>query len=114
MYADDVILIATNLNMLQRLLNICSKYSKAWYIKFNPHKFCIFHTGLKLYTNDQINVSLDGIRLNVVDEMLYLGLKINSKFDYNTYIIEKFKKVKQDYYSLYNFEKRPNGLQYAL
>jgi len=109
-YADDIMLIANNLAAMQKLLHICEAFSNNWYIKFNPDKCHIMQTGYKLYKNSQINLTLNNIKIKVVDEFTYLGLNINANLDYNEIFIEKYIKTEKSFYSLYNFGIKRNGL----
>lgn len=109
-YADDVLLIANNISTLQLLLNICHKFSLEWQIKFNPEKCSIMQTGHKIIDNQFIKLILNEKQINVVDEFVYLGLKINSQLNYNETFIDRFIKTEKSYFSLYKFGMKQNGL----
>jgi hypothetical protein len=75
-YADDIVLLSTGFSHLQRLLDICDEFSKNWRIRFNAKKSNIMEIGPHFFKNSTFNINNNLIPK--VDEIIYLGVKINN------------------------------------
>ncbi|KAJ2939962.1 hypothetical protein O0L34_g6668 [Tuta absoluta] len=91
-YSDDGVILVTGreLNMISRIMNDCLKAVLKWCrdrgLNLNPSK-----TKLIIFTkkrNNQLGVpvQIDNTDLEVVDEIRYLGVDIDSKLLFNTHI----------------------------
>ena len=93
---------------LQIMLDICSKYSSDWRIKFNPSKSKIITFGEPLIPNQEFKIT--NLTIEDTDKIEYLGIEINNKFDFDTPTSEKFKKVEKSIFSLSYLGLTPNGV----
>ena len=82
-YCDDIILLSTSLRQAQNMVDTCNNYGNRWNLTFNEKKSNILHTGNKIYNNNQINISLNNKKLNVVDSIKYLGLNFTDKINFD-------------------------------
>lgn len=90
MYADDVILVANDINEAQAMLNVVTEFSSTNQVKFNPDK-----THLLVFnkiTNDEDVLYLCGERIVKSNSIKYLGVMVNSNFE-NIEHIEKRRKA---------------------
>jgi hypothetical protein len=79
-YADDIVLLSPVDSHLQRLLDICDEFSKNWRIRFNAKKSNIMEIGPQFFKNS--NFFINNNLIPKVDEMIYLGVKINNKLSF--------------------------------
>ena len=99
LFADDIMLIASNKQQLQQLLDICSKWANKWKLKFSASKS-------KTLTNNTSRIpamKLQGKNIYETDtrdyNYKYLGLPITSR-GINTKVY--FKKIRQKFYITLN------------
>ena len=97
-YADDIILLSPVDSHLQRLLNICDSYSQTWRIKFNANKSCLMEFGTQFFKNSSFYIN-NTIILKV-DQISYLGIKIDKNLDFKNISVDKFKEVQKSVISL--------------
>ena len=97
-YADDILLLSPVDSHLQRLLDICDAFSKFWRIKFNAKKSNIIEFGPQFFENTTFFINKNEI--SKVDEITYLGVKINKNLNFNEKAIEKFTEVQKSIFSL--------------
>lgn len=84
-YADDILIMSNTKQGLQRQLKVIEQYGKMMGIKYNPDKtkLMIYNTKCKRSIRSQREdlwqdeVTLDGVRIQKVDTMRYLGMEIN-------------------------------------
>jgi len=107
-YADDILLISPVGRHLQIMLDICSKYSSDWLIKFNPSKSKIITFGEPTVPNQEFKIQ--NLIIEGTDKIEYLGIEINNKFDFDTPAREKFKKVEKSIFSLSYLGLTPTGV----
>ena len=107
-YADDILLISPLDSDLQFLLDICSKYSSDWRLKFNASKSNIISFGEQFCL--ERSFLLNGLPLTPSDTIEYLGVEINSNFDFDSTSINKFKKVQKSIFSLSFIGLKPYGI----
>ena len=74
LYADDIVLISLTCNGLQRLVNYCYYYGKAWDIKFNPRKSQVSTFGGNC--PQSFTIYMDDQPLCWVSKIKYLGCTI--------------------------------------
>ena len=75
-YADDTIILAESPYELQKALDAMSEYCSNWNLKVNTDKtkVVIFSKGK---TRNKPDFIYEGAKLDIVDEFIYLGVKIN-------------------------------------
>jgi hypothetical protein len=77
-YADDIVLLSTSSEGLQKAINITDEYCQRWKLKINHSKTksMVFSRG-----NQKINASfkVNGIKLENVKEFKYLGITVHKK-----------------------------------
>jgi hypothetical protein len=111
-YADDILLISPVDSQLQTLLNICSKYSNLWRIKFNASKSNIIMFGKPVFPDNKFFIN--NSQLTNTEKLKYLGIEIDSNLDFNNIAKEKFKKVNKSIFSLSYLGLTPNGIPASL
>ena len=74
MYADDMLILSYTESGMQKALDILEEYCQRWQLVVNPDK-----TKIVIFNKRQMDINVDymGIRLSVVSEYTYLGLKIH-------------------------------------
>jgi len=107
-YADDILLISPVGRHLQLMLDICSKYSKDWLIKFNPLKSNIITFGEQIISSQKFKIS--NLEIKNTDKLEYLGIEINNKLDSDQIIIDKFRKVEKSIFSISYLGLTPKGV----
>ena len=110
-YADDILLISPIDSHLQKLLDVCTEYSEKWKIKFNASKSNIINFGEPLFKSDFF---LNRTTLNETENIEYLGIKINNKFEFDKLSQEKFLNVQKSIFSLSYLGLTPKGVSPAL
>lgn len=86
-YADDIALIGTSKDGIQRLCSIAYNYSKKWRFKFNPSKCSIIVFGKDQQSNR--NVMLGKECIKIVKKDVHLGIVLSNKEEYICEDIEK-------------------------
>ena len=107
-YADDILLLSPVDSHLQRLLDICDAYSKFWRIKFNAKKSNIIEFGPQFFENTTFFINKNEI--SKVDEITYLGVKINKNLNFNENAIQKFTEVQKSVFSLSFLGLQPKSI----
>ena len=82
-YADDIAILAPSVNGLKNLIDKCAKYGVEFSVTFNPNKskILVFSNSGKTLN---INIKLNGVRLEQVNSFDYLGFNIiNKSFVYS-------------------------------
>ncbi len=110
-YADDILLISPVDSQLQKLLDVCTEYSEKWRIKFNTSKSNIITFGEPLFKS---SFSLNNKILNETENIEYIGIKINNKFEFDSLSQEKFLNVQKSIFSLSFLGLTPRGVTPAL
>jgi hypothetical protein len=115
LWADDLVLFATDAEALQRQLANLEAYCKKWKVKINPTKtkIMIFDNvrGRKSVRDSPVFV-LDDTEVQVTCEAIYLGVAINSKFEnhFKTHIDYVTKKAQKSLYRIYSLCKNVGAL----
>ena len=84
LFADDMLLISTDLVELQQLLNKLCKYSTEWGLKVNTSKtkICVFCCCFFFFQKRTLSIdftwSYNGQKLEIVDSFYYLGVQLSS------------------------------------
>src|SRR6188508_509420 len=76
-YADDLLLVSSSVDVLQKMVNLCSIEAKYLDMKFNSKKSLILRFGAH-YNKREIQVNLVSERILVVDRAKYLGVYLES------------------------------------
>ena len=77
LFADDIVLIAENPEMLQKMLDVVYKYSRKYRFKFNSGKSEIMIFGRK---KEKQKFWLGKSEVKIVESYKYLGLVIDPNF----------------------------------
>lgn len=85
MFADDIKLYrcirsAEDCHILQNDINILLDWSKHWMLSFNVSKCMVLHIGSSPYIG---NYALEGIQLELLDNLRDLGIQIDSKLKFH-------------------------------
>ena len=73
LYADDMVLLATNENDSQQVLKAMCERSKQWRLKVNAEKTKLVHFRAKRKNDKSYNFLYDGNNIERVSEYNYLG-----------------------------------------
>ena len=77
-YADDIILLSTTKEGLQKALDVTQKYCQDWRLKINHQKTkCMTFT--RGTQKEKTIFKIDGMNLENTKEYKYLGIMINKK-----------------------------------
>ena len=79
MYADDTVLFATSKEKLQKCLNGLKLYCDKWKLQINADKTKVIIFSKQKTRLDNINFSIGGSKIEIVEEFKYLGVT----FTYN-------------------------------
>ena len=107
-YADDILIICPRSKHLQNLLDMCAEYGKKWLIKFNALKSKIVEFGEQIITNNSFQ--MNGNEIPIVEEIVYLGVTLNKKLNYDSISRENFKKVQKSVFSLSFLGLKPKAI----
>ena len=88
-YADDVILLATSVYALNRILRICTSFGNEFDVKYNAAKSKFIVLGNSRWESYENKVIFDGKTLKQVDHVDFLGNTIRGDLSEKTEIIEK-------------------------
>ena len=77
LYADDIILIASDEHKLQRMLDVLDEYCKTWRPIINPHKSKIVHFHRKSCPRSTQQFHCGTKAIEIVSSYKYLGLVLN-------------------------------------
>ena len=103
-----MLLLAVSLIHMAMLLEIVEKYGLEMEIKLNGDKTQLMIVNQKrTYENDLV---LNGMNLELVDQIKYLGVYIQNKYKCNSHIDERIKKVTRALYSLNSIGINNNNL----
>ena len=93
-YADDIVLLATEPQSLQYMINSFYNYTRTWNLNINlqKSKIIVFSKGGKLAKKEKW--FLDGNKIEIVNYYKYLGLGITPKIVFNKHLKEKLEKSK--------------------
>ena len=95
MYADDMLILSYTESGMQKALDILEEYCQRWQLVVNPDK-----TKIVIFNKRQMDINVDymGIRLSVVSEYTYLGLKIHKSGSFMPAIKELQRKAQRAYF----------------
>ena len=80
-YADDIVILAPTIHALRKLILLCEKYSEEFNLKFNADKsmiMCFINERINI-DRSNINVHLNGKKLQMGDLYKHLGIEISNK-----------------------------------
>ena len=92
LFADDIVLVAENPRMLQKMLDVVYKYSRKYRFRFNQDKSNVMFFGRK---SKKQKFYLGKSQLKVVNKYKYLGLVLDQRFSWKAHlekILEKARK----------------------
>ena len=79
-YADDLALLAPTITSLKLLIKICEKFSKEFSLNFNESKSVLVGFTCNMNPNiHEINVQMNGQKIQVQNQEKYLGFNIRNK-----------------------------------
>ena len=101
-------LLGDDKNELQILLNLCEKYGYNWGINFsgNKSKFIVFGT----QRLDNTEFFLKNNKLTLDPYIKFLGTNFNYKAEFSKFILDKFKSVRNSFFSLNSCGLKPYGI----
>lgn len=91
MYADDLLLVSSSVDVLQKMVNLCAIEAKYLDMEFNSKKSLILRFGAQ-YNKRDIQVNLVSERILVVDRAKYLGVHLESARRFKLCLVEPIKK----------------------
>ena len=89
-YADDMAILAPSIKGLKKILTICYEYCVEWDVCLNAKKSKIVPFGKKVDTVQ--DVVLDGNKIEMVKEWVYLGVTLKSDSTFNCSVSDRIKK----------------------
>lgn len=94
MYADDIIILADDVDVLQKMIEQLSSYCKLWNLSINleKSKIMVFRKGGKLARNEKW--TLDGEEIDIVNSFKYLGMILTPGLTFKTHLLERIEKSK--------------------
>lgn len=86
MYADDIVILADNIKILQEMVNRLESYCELWNMEVNLNKSAImvFRKGGKLSSKERWFYK--GNEVRIVSEYVYLGVLLTPKIVFNKHI----------------------------
>lgn len=89
MYADDIVLLADDKNVLQRMINNLEVYCNTWGMEINLTKseIVIFRKGGRIGSTEKWNFKGENIR--IVNEYKYLGILLTPTMSYSKHVCAK-------------------------
>ena len=82
LYADDIILIASDGHKLQRMLDALDEYCKTWRLTINPNKSKIVHFRRKSCPRSTQQFHCGNKAIEIVSSYKYLGLVLSEFLDF--------------------------------
>ena len=107
-YADDMAILAPSLRGLESLLKICGDYCSEFDICLNAKKSKILYFGKRVSTS--YNVTLDGRKIDWVDEWIYLGVTLKSAKVFDCSAKERVKKFYRCTNSILRIDGKSNDM----
>ena len=100
MYADDIVLLSTSPNGLQKKLDILQNYCNDWCLSVNTNKtkVLIFNKAGRLI--NKYDFMLNGIKLECVNSYKYLGIHFCASGSFTVAQDELYKKALKAYFKL--------------
>jgi hypothetical protein len=106
-YADDVLLLSLTQSGLQQLINTANDYIVDHGLKFNATKTVCSAFSRRHYAD--VNVNLDGVRLQVAPSITYLGVQMAN--DAKTHVDSRASACRKAFFALQSAGLHPRGLQ---
>lgn len=109
MYADDIVMIAENPEVLQNMINQLEVYCNLWNMELNLSKseIMIFRRGGRLANNEKW--SYRGETVRITSEYCYLGFILTPKLSFTKHIAKRTRSAKNSINSVWkNFLSRHN------
>ena len=99
--------MANKIQMANKIGNKIQMVNK-WLIKFNALKSKIIEFGPQIITNNSFK--LNGNEIPIVEEIIYLGVVLNKKLNFDNISRENFKKVQKSVFSLSFLGLKPKAI----
>lgn len=98
LYADDIVILADNPTVLQRMITNLERYCKEWNMTVNMDKseIVVFRQGGKLASNEAWK--FNNLPVKISNSYTYLGVKFTSKMSFTSHIEERTNKAKTSIY----------------
>ncbi len=104
-YCDDVILLSPTMNHLNKLLDICFKYSIKWKLQYNQKKSVFLRFG------DSSGImslpTMNDVPIEMQQNMIYLGLPLGDDQFIHDFFNKQMSKCEKSLYSLYGLGCKP-------
>jgi exonuclease III len=97
LYADDLVLVSTSAEGLQKCMNLLGRYCTQWKLKINLSKTKVMVFNKR---NRDISIVYNGHKIQVVDNYCYLGLVIHSSGTFTSAIKSLAAKATKAYYKM--------------
>lgn len=109
--ADDMVIVSFSRFGLQRMIDICHRYSKSWRYEYNPSKCSvIIFNGSTNINADRFVWKLDETALKVTDKYKHLGVICDRYYTMNPAIQDACAKLRSTYFSVLNSGLHPKEL----
>ena len=100
LYADDTIVMAEDEIELQKGLDAVRDYCKLWNLKINVNKTKIIRFSKRKTPNNQYEFLLNGEKVEVVDDYVYLGTTVSYNGKYSNAIEKQVTQAKRALFGL--------------
>ena len=100
LYADDTIVMAEDEIELQKGLDAVRDYCKLWNLKINVNKTKIIRSSKRKTPNNQYEFLLNGEKVEVVDDYVYLGTTVSYIGKYSKAIEKQVTQAKRALFGL--------------
>jgi len=91
LFADDIVLVAENPRMLQKMLDVVYKYSRRYRFRFNQEKSNVMIFGRKCKKRFRLGET----EFEIVERYKYLGLVLNKRFSWREHLEKTLDKARK-------------------
>jgi len=100
-FADDIVIMASSKEDLNKLLDIVSEYARKWRFEVNisKSKYMVFGKESK-----RTKIKLNGEELERVECYKYLGFDIDSKLNWKSHCTRLLNSARKRFYLMYSFQ----------
>lgn len=107
MYADDIVLLSTSFDGLNKSIKILENYCNKWQLKINIKKTKIMVCNKRF--RDDYNFKMYNQSIEIVKSFVYLGIEVASSGSFKLAITRNLNKATRAYYSLVRDFSHYNG-----
>ena len=97
MYADDTVLFANSKEKLPNFLNRLNQYCNKWKLQIDAEKNKVLIFSNRKVNRENINFTIAGKSIEIIDEFKYLGITISHNGSFNANLVDLEKKGNRDY-----------------